>query len=92
MRSQESPAFRHYTVETEWQGTARVRIGVRRVVDAHDNPNAPQFDAAALAAALRLEPKPLPSGVARKVTATYAIPYDILVARIRRRIRAPAAE
>ena len=53
----------------------------------HD-PGAPQFDAAALTAALSLDAKPGLSGAARKITATYAIPYDSLMARRRRAILA----
>ena len=56
-------------------------------MDAHDNPNAPQFDAAALTTALCLGAKPLPNGIARKVGASYAIPYDIVMVRLRRRSR-----
>jgi len=78
----------HYIVETEWQATPRDREHVRRVVDARDDPGAPQFEAAALSDALLLSAKAVSSGVARKVEATYAIPYDSLMARRRRAIAA----
>ena len=78
----------HYTVEPEWQATPRDRKHVRRVVDARDDPGAPQFDAAALTDALSLNAKPVSTGVARKVAGTYAIPYDSLMARRRRAISA----
>ena len=49
-----------------------------------DDPGAPQFDAAALTAALSLDAKRGLGGAAPKITATYAIPYDSLMARRRR--------
>jgi hypothetical protein len=84
MTTQYYSTSQHYSIETEWQATSRERKHIRRTVDARDNPNAPQFDAAALTAALRLAAKPVSSGVARKVAGTYAIPYDIVIARMRR--------
>ena len=53
-----------------------------------DDPGAPQFDAAALTAALSLDAKRGLGGAAPKITATYAIPYDSLMARRRRAILA----
>ena len=78
----------HDTVATEWEATPRAGKHVRRAVDARDDSGAPQFDADALTAALHLEAKPVSSDVARKVEATYAIPYDSLMARRRRAILA----
>jgi hypothetical protein len=80
----------HYIVEPEWQATPRVRIGVRRVADSRESHSAPQYDAAALTAALCLNSKPVLSELARKVTGNYAIPYDVLLARFRRRNRIPS--
>jgi hypothetical protein len=84
MTSRSYTTSQHYTTATEPQATTRVNENVRRMVDARDDPSAPQLDAAALTAALSLEVKPVLSGVARKVAATYAIPYDSLMARRRR--------
>lgn len=81
MTSRPHTTPQHYAIETEPQATPRVRENVRRMVDARDEPSAPQFDAAALTAALSLDAKPALGGVARKVAATYAIPYDSLMAR-----------
>jgi hypothetical protein len=77
MTSRSYTTSQHYTIATEPQATPRVGEHVRRIVDAWDDP-------AALTAALSLDAKPVPSGVARKVAATYAIPYDSLMARRRR--------
>ena len=87
MSSNHYSTAQHYTVETEWQATPRVRAHVRRIVDARDNPGEALFDATALTAALRLSAKPHSGGVARLVRGNYAIPYDILIARARRRRR-----
>jgi hypothetical protein len=76
----------YYTVETGWQATPLDRKHVRRIVDARDDAGAPQFDAVALTDALRLSAKPVSADVARKIAATYAIPYDSLMARRRRAI------
>jgi hypothetical protein len=83
MTSQLYTTSQHYTVETE-QPTALAGEQVRRIVGAKEDPGAPQFDAAALTAALNLGAKPVSSGAARKVAATYAIPHDSLMARRRR--------
>jgi hypothetical protein len=77
----------HYSTATKPQATpATPRVGetVRRMADDRVAPSAPRFDAAALATALSLDAKPVLSGVARKVAATYALPYDSLMARRRR--------
>ena len=92
MTSQHYTTAQHYTIETEWQTTPRVRTHARRIIEAREGPNEPLFDAAALTAALRLTAKPVSSSVARKVTGTYAIPYDILIVRIGRRSRAISGE
>jgi hypothetical protein len=84
MTSRSYTTSQHYTTATEPQATPRVGESFRRMVDARDDPSGPQFDAAALTAALSLDAKPVLSGVARKVAATYAIPYDSLMARRRR--------
>jgi hypothetical protein len=81
------PVSQHYTVEPEWQATPRTRITVRRVADSREMPGAPQYDAAPLTAALFLDSKPVSSELARKITGNYAMPYDVLLARLRRRAR-----
>lgn len=84
MTSPRYSTSQHYTNETESQIMPRTGEDVRRMVDATDDPRAPHFDAAALTAALSLDVKAVLSGVARKVSATCAIPYDSLMARRRR--------
>jgi hypothetical protein len=63
----------HYTVETDWQATPRVRAKVRRFVVAREGRDGPRFDAEALTAALCLNAKPLPPGVARRVKGNYGL-------------------
>ncbi len=77
-----------YFVEPEWQSAPVARTGARRVADSRESPLAPHYDADDLTAALRLGIKPSLDGVARKIVATYAIPYDLFVARARRRRQA----
>jgi hypothetical protein len=76
-----------YTVEAEWQSTPRVVGRVRRLADSRESPIASRYDAAALTEALRLNSAPALNGAARRVVATYVIPYDILMRSIRRRAR-----
>jgi hypothetical protein len=78
----------HFFIDPEWQSSPSARSGVRRVAVSREGPLALQYEAGALTTALRLDTKPAFGGVARKIAGTYAIPYDILVARMRRRKRA----
>jgi hypothetical protein len=78
-----------YTVDAEWQSTPRVVGHLRRLADSRESSIVPRYDAVALTEALRLDSKPALNGVARRVVATYAIPYDILIRGIRRRARRP---
>jgi hypothetical protein len=80
-----------YVVEPEWQATARGPDKMRRVADSRERGDGRRYDASALTDALCLNPLPL-AGAARKIAANYAIPYDILVDRVRRRNRATAAD
>jgi hypothetical protein len=84
MTSHDDLTEQHYTVETDWQATTRVRPHVRRITDARESPNEPLFDAAALTTALSLDAKPVSASLARKVTCTFVLPYDSLMARRRR--------
>jgi hypothetical protein len=63
----------HYVVDSEWQTTTRARGGDVRAIDAGHTRSLPQFDTAALAAALSLNAKPVPHGAARKVAGNWGI-------------------
>jgi hypothetical protein len=87
MNSQGTATLGPFTVDAEWQSALPRRTTVRHMADVRDGHGGALFEANALTAAFNLEAKPVCTSTARKVVGTYAVPYDIVVERLKRRRR-----